>query len=181
MSWARCRGRCPRTASTGRPRSHPSLSRTAARGCRSRRDRPAGPVNAAAEALLLHGHDPARPEEPHWFNTRGAVEAGEMACRGAGEDLLGEQAADGRVDGDAPLAVAPRCTPGRSGCTTPAVGITAQIATSTSSWSSSRPARCSISSTWRTPCRTLLGPKADVVSFGALLAQDAARRDAIQL
>ena len=48
------------------------------------------PVNASGRVLLLHGHDPARPESPYWFTIGGAVEPGESLEAAAVRELWEE-------------------------------------------------------------------------------------------
>ena len=45
------------------------------------------PVNTSGRVLLLHGHDPARPESPYWFTIGGAVEPGESLAAAAVREL----------------------------------------------------------------------------------------------
>ena len=45
------------------------------------------PVNTSGRVLLLHGHDPARPEAPYWFTIGGAVEPGESLTAAAVREL----------------------------------------------------------------------------------------------
>lgn len=48
------------------------------------------PVNASGRVLLLHGHDPARPESSYWFTIGGAVESGESLAAAAVRELWEE-------------------------------------------------------------------------------------------
>lgn len=62
------------------------------------------PVDHDDRVLLLHGFDPARPDEPFWFTVGGAVDPGESTAQAAAReayeetglvvsaDLLGEAA-----------------------------------------------------------------------------------------
>jgi 8-oxo-dGTP pyrophosphatase MutT (NUDIX family) len=45
------------------------------------------PVNDRGEVLLLHGRDPARPDDWYWFTIGGAVEAGETPQEAAVREL----------------------------------------------------------------------------------------------
>jgi len=47
-------------------------------------------VDAAGRALLLHGGDPARPEQRWWFTPGGGLHAGETPVQGAARELLEE-------------------------------------------------------------------------------------------
>jgi 8-oxo-dGTP pyrophosphatase MutT (NUDIX family) len=48
------------------------------------------PVSPLGEVLLLHGRDPARPEDWHWVSIGGAVEPGESVEEGALRELREE-------------------------------------------------------------------------------------------
>lgn len=48
------------------------------------------PVNAEGQVLLLRGHDPARPSEPHWFTIGGGAEPGETVEQAAVRELREE-------------------------------------------------------------------------------------------
>jgi 8-oxo-dGTP pyrophosphatase MutT (NUDIX family) len=48
------------------------------------------PVDADGRVLLLHGWDPARPDEPFWFTIGGAVEPGESLPEAAARELREE-------------------------------------------------------------------------------------------
>lgn len=48
------------------------------------------PVNAAGEVLLLHGWDPAVPEEPYWFSIGGAADGEESLVDAAVREMLEE-------------------------------------------------------------------------------------------
>jgi len=48
------------------------------------------PVDADGRVLLLHGWDPARPDEPFWFTIGGAVEPGESLPEAAARELQEE-------------------------------------------------------------------------------------------
>ena len=48
------------------------------------------PVNAQGEVLLLHGWDPAAPEEPYWFSIGGAIDAGETLVDAAVREMREE-------------------------------------------------------------------------------------------
>ena len=47
-------------------------------------------IDAAERALLLHGGDPARPEQRWWFTPGGGLDAGETPAQGAARELLEE-------------------------------------------------------------------------------------------
>ena len=47
-------------------------------------------IDAAERALLLHGGDPARPEQHWWFTPGGGLDDGETAAQGAARELLEE-------------------------------------------------------------------------------------------
>ena len=48
------------------------------------------PVNPQGEVLLLHGWDPAAPEEPYWFSIGGAIDAGETLVDAAVREMREE-------------------------------------------------------------------------------------------
>jgi 8-oxo-dGTP pyrophosphatase MutT (NUDIX family) len=48
------------------------------------------PVDPQGRALLLHGWDPHRPDEPFWFTVGGAAEAGESLRDAAARELYEE-------------------------------------------------------------------------------------------
>lgn len=48
------------------------------------------PVNPAGEILLLHGWDPAKPDEPYWFSIGGGVEPGESLAHAAAREMFEE-------------------------------------------------------------------------------------------
>jgi 8-oxo-dGTP pyrophosphatase MutT (NUDIX family) len=48
------------------------------------------PVDPQGRALLLHGWDPHRPDEPFWFTVGGAAEAGESLRDAASRELYEE-------------------------------------------------------------------------------------------
>lgn len=48
------------------------------------------PVNEAGEVLLLHGWDPAVPEEPYWFSIGGAADGAESLVDAAVREMLEE-------------------------------------------------------------------------------------------
>jgi 8-oxo-dGTP pyrophosphatase MutT (NUDIX family) len=48
------------------------------------------PVNPAGEVLLLHGWDPAVPDEPYWFSIGGAIDAGESLVDAAVREMREE-------------------------------------------------------------------------------------------
>lgn len=68
------------------------------------------PVRADGRVLLLHGHDPSRPDEPYWFTIGGGMEDGESVREAAARELreetgivvppeaLGEPFLEGRHD-----------------------------------------------------------------------------------
>jgi 8-oxo-dGTP pyrophosphatase MutT (NUDIX family) len=47
-------------------------------------------IDAAERALLLHGGDPARPEQRWWFTPGGGLDTGETPAQGAARELLEE-------------------------------------------------------------------------------------------
>jgi 8-oxo-dGTP pyrophosphatase MutT (NUDIX family) len=47
-------------------------------------------IDAGGRVLLLHGFDPARPEEPYWFTIGGGAEPGESLAEAAARELLEE-------------------------------------------------------------------------------------------
>lgn len=47
-------------------------------------------VDAAGRALLLHGGDPARPEQRWWFTPGGGLQDGETPAEGAARELFEE-------------------------------------------------------------------------------------------
>jgi 8-oxo-dGTP pyrophosphatase MutT (NUDIX family) len=48
------------------------------------------PVNPAGEVLLLHGWDPAVPDEPYWFSIGGAIDPGESLVDAAVREMREE-------------------------------------------------------------------------------------------
>jgi len=48
------------------------------------------PVNPAGEVLLLHGWDPAAPDEPYWFSIGGATDSGESLVEAAVREMREE-------------------------------------------------------------------------------------------
>lgn len=48
------------------------------------------PFDEQGRALLMHGHEPHRPEQPYWFSIGGAVEGDEDARRAASRELFEE-------------------------------------------------------------------------------------------
>jgi hypothetical protein len=64
------------------------------------------PVDAGGRVLLLHGHDPARPEWSYWFTIGGAVERGVPSGCGRTRALGGNRHRDHRAT--ARPAVSPR-------------------------------------------------------------------------
>jgi 8-oxo-dGTP pyrophosphatase MutT (NUDIX family) len=48
------------------------------------------PVNPAGEVLLLHGWDPAVPDEPYWFSIGGATDQGESLVEAAVREMREE-------------------------------------------------------------------------------------------
>jgi 8-oxo-dGTP pyrophosphatase MutT (NUDIX family) len=48
------------------------------------------PVSSAGEVLLLHGWDPANPEEPYWFSIGGGVDPGESLEHAAAREMFEE-------------------------------------------------------------------------------------------
>jgi 8-oxo-dGTP pyrophosphatase MutT (NUDIX family) len=47
-------------------------------------------IDAAERALLLHGGDPARPEQRWWFTPGGGLDEGETPAQGAARELREE-------------------------------------------------------------------------------------------
>lgn len=47
-------------------------------------------IDAAERALLLHGGDPARPEQRWWFTPGGGLDTGETPAQGAARELREE-------------------------------------------------------------------------------------------
>ncbi|HEX2322168.1 MAG TPA: NUDIX domain-containing protein [Streptosporangiaceae bacterium] len=47
-------------------------------------------IDAGGRVLLLHGFDPARPEEPYWFTIGGGAESGESLAQAAARELFEE-------------------------------------------------------------------------------------------
>ena len=47
-------------------------------------------IDAGGRVLLLHGFDPARPDEPYWFTIGGGAEAGESLAEAAARELREE-------------------------------------------------------------------------------------------
>jgi 8-oxo-dGTP pyrophosphatase MutT (NUDIX family) len=47
-------------------------------------------IDAGGRILLLHGFDPARPEEPYWFTVGGGAQAGETLAEAAARELREE-------------------------------------------------------------------------------------------
>jgi 8-oxo-dGTP pyrophosphatase MutT (NUDIX family) len=47
-------------------------------------------IDAGGRVLLLHGFDPARPEEPYWFTIGGGAEPGESLAQAAARELFEE-------------------------------------------------------------------------------------------
>jgi 8-oxo-dGTP pyrophosphatase MutT (NUDIX family) len=48
------------------------------------------PVNSEGRVLLLHGWDPAKPDDPFWFTIGGAAEPGETLRQAAARELREE-------------------------------------------------------------------------------------------
>jgi 8-oxo-dGTP pyrophosphatase MutT (NUDIX family) len=48
------------------------------------------PVNPQGEVLLLHGWDPAAPDEPYWFSIGGAIDPGETLVDAAVREMREE-------------------------------------------------------------------------------------------
>ena len=44
-------------------------------------------INTAGRLLLLHGFDPARPDEPYWLTVGGGVAPGETSAQAAAREL----------------------------------------------------------------------------------------------
>ena len=47
-------------------------------------------IDAGGRVLLLHGFDPARPDDPYWFTIGGGAEPGESLAQAAARELLEE-------------------------------------------------------------------------------------------
>jgi 8-oxo-dGTP pyrophosphatase MutT (NUDIX family) len=47
-------------------------------------------IDAGGRVLLLHGFDPARPQEPYWFTIGGGAEPGESLAEAAARELFEE-------------------------------------------------------------------------------------------
>jgi len=47
-------------------------------------------IDAGGRVLLLHGFDPARPDEPYWFTIGGGAEPGETNAQAAARELREE-------------------------------------------------------------------------------------------
>jgi 8-oxo-dGTP pyrophosphatase MutT (NUDIX family) len=47
-------------------------------------------IDAGGRLLLLHGFDPAQPDEPYWFTIGGGAEQGETLAQAAARELLEE-------------------------------------------------------------------------------------------
>jgi 8-oxo-dGTP pyrophosphatase MutT (NUDIX family) len=47
-------------------------------------------IDAGGRVLLLHGFDPARPEEPYWFTIGGGAQPGETLAEAAARELREE-------------------------------------------------------------------------------------------
>ncbi|MGN6793663.1 MAG: NUDIX hydrolase [Streptosporangiaceae bacterium] len=47
-------------------------------------------IDAGGRVLLLHGFDPARPNEPYWYTIGGGAEPGESLAKAAARELLEE-------------------------------------------------------------------------------------------
>ncbi|HWF79018.1 MAG TPA: NUDIX domain-containing protein [Streptosporangiaceae bacterium] len=55
-------------------------------------------VDAAGRVLLLHGFDPARPEEPYWFTVGGGAQPGESLVQAAARELFEESGISARPE-----------------------------------------------------------------------------------
>ena len=55
-------------------------------------------IDAGGRVLLLHGFDPARPDEPYWFTIGGGAEPGESLAQAAARELLEETGISARAD-----------------------------------------------------------------------------------
>ena len=49
------------------------------------------PVNPQGEVLLLHGWNPAAPQEPYWFDIGGAIDPGETLVEAAGREPIARE------------------------------------------------------------------------------------------
>lgn len=55
-------------------------------------------VDAAGRVLLLHGFDPARPDQPYWFTVGGGARPGESLAQAAARELFEESGISARPD-----------------------------------------------------------------------------------
>jgi len=55
-------------------------------------------IDAGGRVLLLHGFDPARPEEPYWFTVGGGAQPGETLAEAAARELREETGISARAD-----------------------------------------------------------------------------------
>jgi 8-oxo-dGTP pyrophosphatase MutT (NUDIX family) len=55
-------------------------------------------IDAGGRVLLLHGFDPARPEEPYWFTIGGGAQPGETLAEAAARELREETGICARAD-----------------------------------------------------------------------------------
>ena len=55
-------------------------------------------IDAGGRVLLLHGFDPAKPEEPYWFTIGGGAQPGESLAEAAARELREETGIRARAD-----------------------------------------------------------------------------------
>lgn len=55
-------------------------------------------IDAGGRVLLLHGFDPAKPEEPYWFTIGGGAQPGESLAEAAARELREETGIWARAD-----------------------------------------------------------------------------------
>src|SRR5260221_14300197 len=55
-------------------------------------------IDAGGRVLLLHGFDPAKPEEPYWFTIGGGAQPGESLAEAAARELREETGIGARAD-----------------------------------------------------------------------------------
>lgn len=55
-------------------------------------------VDAAGRVLLLHGHDPGRPDERYWITVGGGAQPGETLAQAAARELFEESGIEATAD-----------------------------------------------------------------------------------